>query len=101
MLSAPNARGFFVGDYEGLATIGTVFRPFFVESNCTSFNASTGAFGAGDPACAAASSTSAATTNTNPTDVFTTTVTPKEHARGRAPLAPSPPDQPITGDGPR
>jgi hypothetical protein len=76
MLSAPNARGFFVGDYEGLATIGTMFRPFFVESNCTSFNPSTGGFSAGDPACTAASSTSAATTNTNPTDVFTTTVTP-------------------------
>ena len=30
MTTAPNAGGFFVGDYEGLATSGTVFDPFFV-----------------------------------------------------------------------
>ncbi len=47
MLTAPNAGGFFVGDYEGLAAIGTTFRPFFVQT----------------------------TGNTSdPTDVFTTTV---------------------------
>jgi len=33
MMTAPNARGFFVGDYEGLATIGAVFQPFFVATN--------------------------------------------------------------------
>ena len=30
MTTAPNAGGFFVGDYEGLAASGTTFDPFFV-----------------------------------------------------------------------
>ncbi len=50
MLTAPFARGFFVGDYEGLDTSGTTFHPFFVAAN--SGNTS------------------------NRTDVFTTSVTP-------------------------
>ena len=33
MLTAPFARGFFVGDYEGMTTIGTTFEPFFVQAN--------------------------------------------------------------------
>jgi hypothetical protein len=33
MLIAPNAGGFFVGDYEALTTIGATFEPFFVETN--------------------------------------------------------------------
>nr|WP_281291342.1 hypothetical protein [Paraburkholderia panacisoli] len=28
--TAPNAEGFFVGDYQGLAAIGSWFVPFFV-----------------------------------------------------------------------
>jgi hypothetical protein len=32
MLSAPFARGFFVGDYEGLAATGTAFKPFWSQS---------------------------------------------------------------------
>ncbi len=76
MLSAPFARGFFVGDYEALATVGTSFQPFFVQSNCTSFDPSTGSFNSNDPACAPASNTATATSNTNPTDVFTATFAP-------------------------
>jgi hypothetical protein len=33
MLTAPFARGFFVGDYEGLTAVGTTFHPFFVAAN--------------------------------------------------------------------
>ncbi len=33
MLTAPFARGFFVGDYEGLTNIGSTFEPFFVQAN--------------------------------------------------------------------
>jgi hypothetical protein len=33
MKTAPFARGFFVGDYEGLATIGNSFVPVFVQAN--------------------------------------------------------------------
>jgi hypothetical protein len=33
MLTAPNARGFFVGDYEALPTSGATFVPFFVQAN--------------------------------------------------------------------
>jgi hypothetical protein len=32
MLTAPSAGGFFVGDYEALATSGTTFHPFFVAT---------------------------------------------------------------------
>ena len=35
MLVAPNAGGFFVGDYEALGVIGSSFLPFFVQTNCT------------------------------------------------------------------
>lgn len=50
MLNAPNAGGLFLGDYQGLATSGTAFSPFFVRTN---------------------------TGNTsNRTDVFATNVTP-------------------------
>ena len=38
MLVAPSAGGFFVGDYEGLASAGTAFQPFFVATNCTDFS---------------------------------------------------------------
>jgi hypothetical protein len=31
-LAAPNAGGFFLGDYEGLGAIGTTFMPFFVQA---------------------------------------------------------------------
>jgi hypothetical protein len=33
MLTAPFARGFFVGDYEGMAAVGATFRPLFVQTN--------------------------------------------------------------------
>ncbi|GLZ35117.1 hypothetical protein Lesp02_73040 [Lentzea sp. NBRC 105346] len=33
MRQAPFARGFFVGDYEGLAATGETFKPFFTMSN--------------------------------------------------------------------
>jgi hypothetical protein len=31
--TAPDAEGFFVGDYQGLAAIGSSFVPFFVQTN--------------------------------------------------------------------
>ena len=42
MRNAPVARGFFVGDYEGLAAVGNSFRPFFVQTGaaCTRIDAS-------------------------------------------------------------
>ena len=36
LLAAPSVRGgLFVGDYEGLAVVGSVFQPFFVQTTCT------------------------------------------------------------------
>jgi hypothetical protein len=35
LLVAPNAGGFFLGDYEGLATAGTTFHPAFIQVNCS------------------------------------------------------------------
>jgi Neuraminidase (sialidase) len=49
-LTAPNAGGFFLGDYEGLGPVGASFLPFFVQAQ---------------PAA-----------TTGPTDTFATTVSP-------------------------
>jgi hypothetical protein len=63
MLDAPFARGYFVGDYEALGTVGTSFRPFFVKTNCA------------DLSCSALTSVTPPTNRTptgnNSTDVFT------------------------------
>jgi len=63
MLDAPFARGYFVGDYEALGSIGTSFQPFFVQTNCL------------DLMCRALTSVTPPTNRTptgnNSTDVFT------------------------------
>jgi hypothetical protein len=63
MLDAPFARGYFVGDYEALGTVGSSFQPFFVQTNCL------------DLSCAALTSVTAPTdrtpTGNNSTDIFT------------------------------
>jgi hypothetical protein len=63
MLNAPFARGYFVGDYEGLKTVGSSFHPFFVQTNCL------------DLSCSALTSVTPPTdrtpTGNNSTDVFT------------------------------
>lgn len=43
---APFAGGYFVGDYEGLASAGNVFLPFFVEVNTGSGSNRTDVFAA-------------------------------------------------------
>jgi len=58
MLAAPNARGFFVGDYEGLGVLGESFLAFFAQTNCA------------DNACAATRP------GTNPTDIFAARLEP-------------------------
>ena len=61
--TAPIARGFFLGDYEGLQPSGSGFLSVFVKTTCDAPYT--------DPnACAPASSNVAPTTNTNPNDVF-------------------------------
>ncbi len=50
MKTAPYARGYFVGDYQGLASVGSSFKSFFVAANSAN--------------------------TANRTDVFSTTVTP-------------------------
>jgi len=62
-LSAPVARGFFLGDYEGLQPSGSGFEALFVTTNCDG-PAYTG------PLCGPASNTLHPSPNTNPTDVF-------------------------------
>jgi hypothetical protein len=62
MLAAPFARGYFTGDYEALASIGSSFLPFYVQSNCR------------DLSCRALTSVVAPAnrtpTNNNSTDVY-------------------------------
>ena len=62
--TAPVARGFFLGDYEGLQPSGTGFMAVFVKTNCDA------PYPTSNPLCAPASSNVTATSNTNPTDVF-------------------------------
>jgi Neuraminidase (sialidase) len=42
--TAPVARGYFLGDYEGLAHIGNTFLPFFVQANTGNTTNRTDAF---------------------------------------------------------
>ncbi len=74
-LTAPFARGFFLGDYEGLQPSGSGFVAVFVKTNCDALDVSGQVFPSGG-ACAPANSTATATSNTNPTDVFAATLTP-------------------------
>jgi len=67
--AAPVARGLFLGDYEGLASLGTNFEALFVQTNC-------GGFDSTSPLCQPASSTVTPTPNTDPTNVFSATLTP-------------------------
>lgn len=68
VMSAPVARGFFLGDYEGLQPSGSGFEAVFVKTNCNATNSTDMTF---TGSCGAASSnTSPNTTNTDPTDVF-------------------------------
>jgi len=62
--TAPVARGFFLGDYEGLQPSGSGFLAVYVRTNCVAPYT--------DLACAPADSSTSNphTTNTNPTDVF-------------------------------
>jgi BNR repeat-like domain len=67
-MSAPVARGFFLGDYEGLAPSGSGFEAVFVMTNCTSSDGGVTFTGK----CGPAEYTGGPTTsgNDNPSDVF-------------------------------
>ena len=67
--TAPVARGFFLGDYEGLQPSGTGFLAVFVKTNCDATDPAGQVFPSGG-LCAPASSNTAPTSNTNPNDVF-------------------------------
>ena len=74
-MTAPVARGFFLGDYEGLQASGAGFESVFVKTNCNALDSAGQTFPSGGP-CAPASSNVAPTSNTNPTDAFVSTLTP-------------------------
>ena len=44
--TAPNAQGLFVGDYQGLSSMGNVIEPFFVITNSGNLNNRTDVFSA-------------------------------------------------------
>ena len=62
--TAPVARGFFLGDYEGLQPSGSGFLAVYVKTNCDA------PYPASNPLCAPANSNVLPTSNTNPNDVF-------------------------------
>jgi len=66
--TAPIARGFFLGDYEGLQASGSGFLAVFVKTNCDA------PYPASNPLCAPASSNVTPTLNINPNDVFAATL---------------------------
>jgi len=72
LMSAPVARGFFLGDYEGLQSTGTKsFIAMFVTTNCNLNPADPNAPPAGNQPCGPASSVSSPNpNNTDPTNVF-------------------------------
>ena len=70
-LSAPFARGFFLGDYEGLQPGGTGFVALFVATNCISADGGVTFSGQCGPAN---NSLTPHPGNTNPTDVFAATI---------------------------
>jgi hypothetical protein len=70
LMSAPVARGFFLGDYEGLQSTGSGFIALFVTTNCNLNPSDPNAIPTGNPLCGPASSNVAPTPNTDPTNVF-------------------------------
>jgi hypothetical protein len=74
LMSAPVARGFFLGDYEGLQSTGTGFIAMFVMTNCNLNPSDPNAPPTGNPLCGPASSNVTATPNTDPTNVFSATL---------------------------
>ena len=72
--SAPVARGFFLGDYEGLQSTGTGFIALFVTTNCNLSNSDPNAAASGNPLCGPASSSAGTTPNNDPTNVFSATL---------------------------
>ena len=74
LMSAPVARGFFLGDYEGLQSTGSGFVALFVTTNCALSPSDPNAPPTGNPLCGPASSTQIATPNTDPTNVFSATL---------------------------
>ena len=68
LMKAPYARGFFLGDYEGLQPFGSGFEALFVKTNCDAPYTST--------LCGPANYTGRVpqTSNKNPTDVFAKTI---------------------------
>jgi hypothetical protein len=79
--TAPVARGFFLGDYEGLQPSGSGFQALFVKTNCDAVANTAGQVfpsASVNPFCAPANSnlSNPPTSNTRPTDVFTARLTP-------------------------
>ncbi len=74
LMSAPVARGFFLGDYEGLQSTGTGFIALFVMTNCNLNASDPNAAPTGNPLCGPASSNTKTTFNNDPTNVFSATL---------------------------
>jgi hypothetical protein len=73
LMSAPVARGFFLGDYEGLQSTGTGFIALFVATNCN-LNPSDPNAPPTDDECGPASNSVTTTPNDDPTNVFSATL---------------------------
>jgi len=74
LMSAPVARGFFLGDYEGLQSTGSGFIALFVMTNCNLSASDPNAAPTGNPLCGPANSTAGITPNNDPTNVFSATL---------------------------
>jgi hypothetical protein len=75
LMSAPVARGFFLGDYEGLQSTGTKsFIAMFVMTNCNLNPSDPNAAPVGNDECGPAGSVGTPTPNDDPTNVFSATL---------------------------
>ena len=74
LMSAPVARGFFLGDYEGLQSTGSGYIALFVMTNCNLNPSDPNAPPTGNPLCGPASSSAGTTPNNDPTNVFSATL---------------------------
>ena len=74
LMSAPVARGFFLGDYEGLQSTGSAFIALFVTTNCNLDPSDPNAPPSGNRFCGPASSNVTTTPNDDPTNVFSATL---------------------------
>jgi hypothetical protein len=85
--SAPNAGGYFLGDYQSLQSRGAVFVPFFVKTNSGNANNRTDVFAVSAASAAATAMQAGEATSAQSASRTSAEITPEFRARVDANLA--------------